>query len=288
MNTKTISPIIIIGMHRSGTSMVSRLLEELGLFLGHKKQKDHEAIFFVGINDWLLNQSGGSWDHPQAFRYLLENEHIRSLAETYTKYIISTPQVAGYLGLSRYLKYRSLQKLDIPWGWKDPRSTFTLPFWLDLFPDAKVIHIYRNGIDVANSLKVREDKAFSRTSQPINDQYKKKLYMIRPKKGGFIHSVRCTSLDGGFSLWEEYLREARKHVNSLGERALEFRYEDFLDEPHSVLSSLVKFCDLSVNNSDVSKAVGRVKKSRAYAYKSNPELMAFSEDVISRLQLYGY
>ncbi len=288
MSQKSLPPVIIIGMHRSGTSMVSRLLEELGLFLGNKKQQDHESIFFVNINDWLLNQSGGAWDHPQAFRYLLENEGIRSLAETYTRYIINTPQIVSYLGWSLYLKYRSLQNLDFLWGWKDPRSTFTLPFWLDLFPDAKVIHIYRNGIDVANSLKVREDKAFNRHSQPINDQYKKKLYMIRPKKGGFIHSVRCTSLEGGFSLWEEYLSEARRHVNNLGERAIEFRYEDFLDEPHTVLSSIVKFCGLPVNNGDIRKVVGKVKKSRGYAYKNNPELKAFSEDVISRLQLYGY
>ena len=32
-----ISPIIIIGMHRSGTTMLSRQLEALGVFMGKKK-----------------------------------------------------------------------------------------------------------------------------------------------------------------------------------------------------------------------------------------------------------
>ena len=288
MNKKGIPPVIIIGMHRSGTSMISRMLEELGLFMGKVKQHDHESLFFIHLNNWLFNQSGGSWYHPQTFHYLLENKEVRSLAAAYISYIIKTPRVTGYLGWKSYLKWRSLKNLDFPWGWKDPRNTFTLPIWLDLFPDAKVIHIYRNGIDVASSLMVREGRAFSKNAQPINDRYKRMLYMVRPKRGGFIASVRCSSLEGGFSLWEEYLGEARMHVNRLGDRAVEFRYEDFLDEPHRVLSSIVGFCGLSVSEGDIRRITGGVRKSRAYAYKNNPELESFSENVISRLQVYGY
>jgi len=48
------SPIIIIGMSRSGTSMLTRMLDELGLFVGKKLTKNHEALFFRKINDWLL------------------------------------------------------------------------------------------------------------------------------------------------------------------------------------------------------------------------------------------
>jgi len=51
------SPFIIIGMHRSGTAMIAQMLEELGLFTGRKKQQNHEALFFMNINDWLLHQS---------------------------------------------------------------------------------------------------------------------------------------------------------------------------------------------------------------------------------------
>ena len=39
-------PIVIIGMHRSGTSIVTRMLEQLGLFVGKKKDMNHEALFF--------------------------------------------------------------------------------------------------------------------------------------------------------------------------------------------------------------------------------------------------
>jgi len=39
-------PIVIIGMHRSGTSIVTRMLGQLGLFVGKKKDMNHEALFF--------------------------------------------------------------------------------------------------------------------------------------------------------------------------------------------------------------------------------------------------
>ncbi|MBW1793701.1 MAG: sulfotransferase [Deltaproteobacteria bacterium] len=45
------------------------------------------------------------------------------------------------------------------WGWKDPRTTLTLPLWLKLFPKARIIHVIRNGIDSALSLWRRCKKA---------------------------------------------------------------------------------------------------------------------------------
>jgi hypothetical protein len=288
MNSNLFPPIIIIGMHRSGTSMISRMLEELGLFMGVKKQIDYEALFFLNMNDWLLRQCGSSWDNPKPFQYFLEHKEARSLAEKYINYIMSTPRVANFLGWKKYMRYHSLGNVPIPWGWKDPRNTFTLPLWLDIFPDAKIIHIYRNGIDVANSLNVRDKNGtFPNNSHAINGK-RRFLYVLRPKKGGFYHSLRCTSLAGAFSLWEEYLNEAKKHIAITKDRSLEIKYEDFIAEPHAVLTSLVRFCGLTVSADDISKTLKQVKKSRAYAYKDKPELLEFSKQVTTRLRIYGY
>ena len=39
-------PIIIIGMSRSGTGMLAKMLEDLGLFIGKSKDRNNEALFF--------------------------------------------------------------------------------------------------------------------------------------------------------------------------------------------------------------------------------------------------
>jgi len=94
------------------------------------------------------------------------------LAENYIKSI----RRIKYLGFIKGLKYKSLKELDFPWGWKDPRNTFTIDIWIEVFPNAKLIHIYRNPIDVAESLRKRTLKC------------KKIFNGILKKKSNFYYS----------------------------------------------------------------------------------------------------
>src|SRR6266487_552553 len=121
MNMTVRSPIIIIGMGRSGTSVLSRMLEALGLFVGWKKTGDHEAVFFQQLNKWLLGQCGGSLANPAPMRYLLEDSEVRQLTVDLIRYTMKTPRAISFLGWKKYLRYRTPANLDICWGWKDPR-----------------------------------------------------------------------------------------------------------------------------------------------------------------------
>ena len=58
------SPVILIGTHRSGTTMLAQMLEELGVFLGRGDQAHHEALFFKRINRWIYSQVNATWDRP--------------------------------------------------------------------------------------------------------------------------------------------------------------------------------------------------------------------------------
>src|SRR4051812_11129697 len=72
-------PVIILGMHRSGTSLVARLLDELGLFQGNELQEDHESVYFMEVNDLLLRRVGASWDNPGPVRAFLRNPQALDL-----------------------------------------------------------------------------------------------------------------------------------------------------------------------------------------------------------------
>jgi hypothetical protein len=283
-----LAPIIIVGMHRSGTTMLARQLEALGVFMGKKKEANHESTFFLNVNRWLMAQCGGSWDNPQSIHYLLENKDARQQVAGYIdRYLLRTPRTVSYLGWRKYVRYKSPFELDSSWGWKCPLNSFTLPVWLDLFPNAKIIHIYRHGVDVANSLRQRgrRDVNPSRLQElyynlPI-------LHAIRPKSGEFIR-VRCDSLEGGLSLWEEYFAEAHAHVMALEERALELKYETLLCEPGKTLKEIVRFCNLPVGDAAIQEVANLVHRERAYAYSTNPELQAFASHFAERLAKYGY
>src|SRR4051795_10044845 len=66
-------PVILLGMHRSGTSLIARLLDDLGLFQGAELQDDHESVYFMDVNDLLLKRVGAAWDNPGPVRGFLDN-----------------------------------------------------------------------------------------------------------------------------------------------------------------------------------------------------------------------
>jgi hypothetical protein len=280
-------------MHRSGTSMICHMLEELGLFMGAVKGKaeNNEARFFRIVNDWLLRQSGAAWDHPEAIQYLLERAEMRALAVDHIRYLMQTPHSIIHLGLGKYIRYRTPTSLDIPWGWKDPRNTYTLPIWLDLLPEAKVIHIHRNGVDVAASLRARARTHLVGIRGWVGQYKKRRGIALRFMPNYPALSLRCLSLEEGFGLWEAYTKRADKYIATLPEtRAISIGYENFLADPTLFLGNLCQFCGLDHAPVCITEVASNVDPTRARAYERDPELMEFYKCVrnSSQMRRYGY
>jgi Sulfotransferase family len=280
-------PIIFIGMHRSGTSMLGQLLDALGLFSGTRKDENNEAVFFRQLNDWLLAQCGGRWDMPQAIGYLWSNEEILAWTEDYVRYLLDSPKAIQFLGVRHYFQAWGITRLYIPWGWKDPRNTFTLPFWLRIFPDAKVVCIERHGVDVAQSLLARNVEMQVYTTQKYS-RYKK-IVPFCPKRHGFVDSPRCLSLHGGFSLWQEYVDQSRKLIQHFGDdRILKLRYEELLENPVEHLRNCAEFCGLDVSEQKLASVTAGIDGSRAYSFRSDPVLTEFAQEHRAALNDRGY
>ena len=282
----TNGPIIILGMHRSGTSLIARVLERLGLFVGRRKEYNHEAWLLLKLNDWLLAQCAARWDHPAPIDLLLDTADVRAQTARYLDDLLGSPRAISYLGWRRYLRHGHPRRLPGPWGWKDPRTTFTLPLWRDVFADVRIIHIRRHGVDVAASLMTRRVDGF----QASCAKYARlgRWYWLKPKDGGFADSLRLGGLDDAFGLWEQYTDRAAEHVRTLGEAATELRYEDFLTDPVSHARRLATFCGLKASGHAVHEAVADVNADRAYAFRTHPDLAALAGDVADRLAERGY
>lgn len=282
------SPVIVIGMHRSGTALLTRLLEGLGLFAGWRQDENAEAYYFLALNAWLLRQAGASWQTPTPIRYLYDDRQARARALAYLRRALAQPRVLTYLGASYFRSYRTPAFLTVPWGWKDPRTTFTLPFWLALFPRARVIHIVRHGIDVAHSLQEREERVYQRWWQLRGAHpllYGQGLWSARADEQAY---VPCMPLERGLALWETYVQQARTHVQALGSQACEVRYEKLVTAPTCVLRTLTDFCDLEAGEGDIARVVAQVRMGHAYAYRASPELRQMARDAATRLVNCGY
>lgn len=283
MISNTAAPVIIIGMHRSGTTMIASMLRELGLFIGNDLEDNSESMFFINHNDWLFRQCGGAWDNPDAIKWLYKSPEILRLTDDYLRARIGGLPAFSYLGWQRYLAGAnplSGMKQEV-WGWKDPRTTYTLPFWLRLFPNARVIHIYRHGVPVAASLRTREREHMKIAETNHKRRKAIGIYNVLPKKSGFIWSNRCLSLEGGFSLWEEYVTTAMQAMDQIGSNGLTMKYEDFLATPSPKLLELARFCGLQTTER-VEKIAALVRPERGNAHENDDELSRFHEEVRHR------
>ena len=281
---RDLRPVIILGMHRSGTTMVTQFLEQLGLFVGRTKDDNWEARLFQFINDTLMNQCGGGWDNPTPARQLLDNEPLVRIVSEYIDKVLSSPHLASYLGVGGYLRHRSLEHLSSPWGWKDPRNIVFLKVWLRLFPKASLIHVRRHGVDVATSLRAR-------VSAIVNSgDWRRRRHNIpmflNPVRSRPAFSPRCFHLDGAFSLWEEYQQFGERELQVGGHMQID--YETLLQDPVSQTARIADYCRLDVTRTQVASVCRRVKANRAFAYRRKPELAAFAVEVADRLARFGY
>lgn len=253
-------PVLIIGMHRSGTSLLARELRECGVFMGASRNAHEEAYFFLHKNQRIFRLAHAHWDHPEPVRFLLECPELRSQVVTSLRREVRSFKVVSYVGVTAYLRCGGLTRLDHAWGWKDPRTTYTLPIWLDVFPDTKVVHICRNGVAVADSLRKREQQRPKQLNDPL-------------------FSCRCSSLEGAFGLWAEYEHLSMTVTRELPEdRVLHLRYEDFVTTPKDHLRRIAQFLGVSFSLGRIDRAVRDIRPESAYTFLRNVELRAFYEE----------
>ncbi len=165
-----VDPIIILGMHRSGTSLLAGSLEAAGLFLGdvnnaapHNKKGNKENISLRDFNDSLLARVNADWRSPPTTPIAWSASEQNKALILCQNYIDHAPA----------------------WGFKDPRSLWTLEGWLDLFPNAKLIGVFRHPALVMQSLNDRPGKLkmSPEAGEVLWNKTNQKLLALKKKHG---------------------------------------------------------------------------------------------------------
>ncbi|RKX58728.1 MAG: hypothetical protein DRP29_06025 [Thermodesulfobacteriota bacterium] len=279
------SLVIILSMHRFETTMLTKLLEQLGIFMGWRKEENNEALFFLKFNDWILRQANATWDNP--YNYRLADEEFKNLMVKLAEKYIKSIRRIEYLGFIKGLKYKSLKELNFPWGWKDPRNTFTIDIWVKVFPNAKLIHIYRNPIDVAESLRRRATKM----RKNFNWNWKKEIKFIFLKSHiGYGDSLRVMNIYEGIKLWKEYISKIFEAEKKYNLNIIHVKYEDLLEVPFENIKKILDKLGIHYNKNKIKQVVKNIDSQRKYAFLSNKELIKVYESIREDRMLFklGY
>jgi len=261
-------PVLVTGMHRSGTGAVVSCLRKLGLFTGWDLDANGEARFFVRLDEAILAATDARWDRPVPCAAALADGAAARRLAGFVSEKLDSPMIARYSGPANALLRRFPWLEKRPWGWKDPRLVFTMPVWLEIFPRLRVVLVTRHGVDVAASLARRSSLAATSSSVAA--------------------SPETSELEGAFELWEEYMKHGHRILKSSGAKCLCVRFEELVSRPSSVLAELASFCGLAPAEKAIGEASASLDKGRALTHRKNPVLRVFALARRGRLAAWGY
>jgi len=142
---ETERPLVLTGMHRSGTSLVARLFIEAGVDLGRE---------LLGTGEH--NLAG----HFEDQDFLSFHEHVL-IARDPSKRVLWEPPHDLAWSTSERERAAQIVRARVggaPWGWKDPRTVLFLESWRELLPNATFCLLFRSPEQVVSSLRRRRDR----------------------------------------------------------------------------------------------------------------------------------
>ena len=197
-------PIFILGVPRSGTTLLRMIIDS------------HPEIMCGPEAPWITNQqldwapslrsltlflTKNKWGIVKAFKGVEEN--------------LIYQLMANFINQAMSVSARSHGKIQ--WAEKTPRNIIALPFLYRLFPNAKFVHIYRDGRDVALST-VGKWKTI-----PISDKNVKNNYKNALKR------------------WVDWNQKFLKDAEKIGLNYISVRYEDLATAPQAEVYKLLEF-----------------------------------------------
>ena len=145
--------VVILGMHRSGTSAISRGLQVMGVELGDRLMPPNQDVNAKGfwedidinaLNIEMLYALGSDWHHLAPI----------DSADT------ETLHKQGFFLRAVNLMQQKIGDAPV-FGFKDPRTAKLLPFWKEVFShcrfDVHYVLTVRHPLSVARSLEKRDD-----------------------------------------------------------------------------------------------------------------------------------
>lgn len=133
--------IVVLAMHRSGSSAVAGVLHYLGVDMGKghfmpPSAKNPKGYFedkrFVALNECILASVGGAWNVNVSREWI---DYARDKFDDEVRDLVS-----GRTGI---------------WGWKDPRTVMTFPLYAPHLHNVEFIVVARTEEAIAQSLQAR-------------------------------------------------------------------------------------------------------------------------------------
>lgn len=143
--------ILVLGMHRSGTSTLTRLINMMGAYIGPE-----DKLLEISDKTMISSNPKGHWERRDVIR--VNDQILKTYGVSWQTPVFSKPIESK--DLSQDIKKNMqliIYGLDTrrPWVMKDPRMCLTLPAWLDFLEMPIAVIAVRSPVQIAQSLSKR-------------------------------------------------------------------------------------------------------------------------------------
>ncbi len=204
----TIPPVVIGAVGGSGTRALTQVLRKAGWFMGHRVDSRNEDSLPMAcfLTKWL--------------KTLHNFPNVDSC--TLTKARSDFDRMVQ-------VHRRGIPSWDTPWGWKNPRTMWLLPFLIDRFPQMKFIHMIRDA----------RDMMLSDNTHFLKDHG---YWVLGSEWWRDLHAAQL-------ELWRWGNKRAAEFGDRyLGDRYHMIRYEDLCQKPAETVTCLLEFLDAQKMN----------------------------------------
>lgn len=234
-------PVLIIGAHRSGTTATASALELLGLQIGQHLDSHREPRPLQKLHEDYLQRVGAAWHNPQPFLKWIKTAEGKQDCSSYLRASVRRDfaRIFGYRRNPKGLWLQVRLNFGARWGWKEPRTTLFVPAWLEIFPEARIVHLVRDAHAAASSIRERE---------------------LKFQAAGDPPTPNLADLDYCTQLVQIYLTVGERLANTRNYQRVQF--EDLQANPPAMLERLANFCSLRVTTRQLAAAAASIHPAR--------------------------
>jgi hypothetical protein len=218
------------------------------LFLGAERNESEDALPILPVIEACVTRYYPDYGKLWASRGAEPAELAATTAHAFERHLVGYDPTDGR-----------------QWGWKLCETLYAMPFFAFLFPQARVIHLLRDGRDVAWSDHVAPQLPFWRKVYFDTDR-------IQYWRGRALTNAayeRASHLYNALH-WINSVERGRAYGNMLGERYREVRYETLCADCAGTIASLLDWLGLKVDSSALDQLVETIYDHSIGKHRKRP------------------
>lgn len=251
--SQLIGPVVCGGVGGSGTRLLALILQELNFFMGKELNQSKDLLLMGRVLPNLRKMLSES--NPDTL--LKASSFINESLYDVQKIMMDDIDARHYDG----------------WGWKVPPNFFLIEYLNNVFPNAKYIHLIRNGLDMAYSSNSNQLRNWGFFFDIVPSELE-----LEKRKNAFLLKYWVAANNFAISNAEQYM----------GHNFLLLNFEELCLFPDKSINRICDFLSITVSKEKKKNICNLIIPPGSIGRYKEHDLEVFDESDLKKLKDFGF